>query len=95
MGMDILSMQAAWVGIPVSAVTVSDPPVTNIEVTIMFVASPKNMNVKWAPRPHRARMTSRKVWACGALILSLTAFWEKMRIWTLPVDEMSDRARED
>jgi hypothetical protein len=45
-GDNVLSMQAAWVGIPVKAVTVSDPPVTNMDVTIMLVANPKNMNVK-------------------------------------------------
>ena len=59
--------------IPVKSVTVADPPRISIELTIIFVASPKNMNTKCATVPQRAAMISRNVCALGALSLSLAA----------------------
>lgn len=49
--------------IPVRSVTVALPPVMSIAETMMLVANPKNRNVRWAARPQRHAMTSKKV--CG------------------------------
>jgi hypothetical protein len=76
-----IKKQAARVLIPDKSVTVADPPRISIEETIMFVAKPKNMKIKWATVPHRAPMISSQVWAYGAFNLSLAASCAKRRTW--------------
>lgn len=63
---------------PVSAVTVAEPPRISIEDTMTLVARPKNMNTKWATEPQRAATISSQVCACGALSLSFAASYVKM-----------------
>ena len=46
---------------PVSAVTVADPPRISMDDTMTFVASPKNMKTKWAVVPQRAATISSHV----------------------------------
>jgi hypothetical protein len=67
----------------------------SIEVTMMFVASPKKRKVPCAACPQRQRMTSVKVWALGALSLSLAAFWAKRRIWMVaPAASVGEEERQ-
>ena len=68
-----MTILTAIVFIPVSAVTVAEPPRISIEETMMFVARPKNINTRWAAVPQRAATISSHVWACGALSLSFAA----------------------
>jgi hypothetical protein len=64
---------AAAVCMPVREVTTAEPPVKSIAVTKMFVKRPKQMYTQWVMRPYRARMTSRKVCAFGALLFNSMA----------------------
>ncbi len=52
-----------------------------MELTIMFVASPKNMKTPWASAPHRALTISSQVCVRGALDLSFADNIAKRRTW--------------
>lgn len=72
--------QAATVFIPVKELMTAAPPVNNIAVTRMLVMIPKTAKTIWVVVPNRALMTSRKVCAFGALLLSSIAMDAKSKI---------------
>jgi hypothetical protein len=84
---------------PVKELMTAAPPVNNMAVTRMLVIMPKTVKTldyiryapecdpissyKWVVVPNRALITSRKVCAFGALLLSSMAILAKSRIWTV------------
>ena len=75
--------QAAAVGTPLSELATAEPPVSSIAVTSILVIRPKVRYTACVTTPYRALITSRKVCALGALLLSSIARVAKSRICTV------------
>lgn len=87
--------QEATVLTPVIVDNTAEPPVRSIAVTRMFVIRQNTMKTQCTYGPYRAWMTSKKVWAFGALLFSSMARVAKRRIWTVaPVEFRNEHLRQ-